>query len=129
MSSFYLRNLDFLKKFKNYFVERAQPLMENTESSRFILPECYRPTEISLNDSLKSLEKQFELLSSPSVGKKSLSTQEEACLSWLVKGKTSSEIAEILNLSRRTVENYLANIKMKWDCRKISEVVYLASRR
>ncbi|MFI4986698.1 MAG: autoinducer binding domain-containing protein [Alphaproteobacteria bacterium] len=42
-----------------------------------------------------------------------LSEREAECLIWMARGKTNWEIAEILRLSEKTIENYLENIKRK----------------
>jgi DNA-binding CsgD family transcriptional regulator len=46
----------------------------------------------------------------------SISTRELECLSHLTTGKTSKEIARELNLSPRTVDSYLNNIRNKTGC-------------
>lgn len=45
-----------------------------------------------------------------------LSRRQEECLFFLIRGKTTKQIASILNLSPRTVEDYIDNIKIKFDC-------------
>lgn len=51
-------------------------------------------------------------------------TQREAeCVVQLMRGVTIAEAARVLNLSPRTVEFYLKNIKVKLKCRKKSELI------
>jgi DNA-binding CsgD family transcriptional regulator len=45
-----------------------------------------------------------------------LTTREMDCIFYLMRGKTMKEIAKIIGLSWRTVEVYIARIKMKWGC-------------
>ncbi len=45
----------------------------------------------------------------------SLSERERECLTWMANGKTNWEISEILDLSEKTVDGYLENIKRKLD--------------
>jgi DNA-binding CsgD family transcriptional regulator len=52
-----------------------------------------------------------------------LSHRQLQCSELLVSGKTTKEIAESLNLSPRTVEAYLANIKQKMSCRNKTELI------
>ena len=40
-----------------------------------------------------------------------------------MRGKTAKEIAKVLNLSPRTIEFYVEQLKAKWDCRKTTELV------
>jgi DNA-binding CsgD family transcriptional regulator len=49
--------------------------------------------------------------------------REAECVVWLLKGKKFSEIATILNLSSRTVEYYMQNIKAKVGCRTKLELI------
>lgn len=45
-----------------------------------------------------------------------LTPRELECGKWLVLGKTAEETAAILGLSRRTIEDYLASMKVKLRC-------------
>lgn len=45
-----------------------------------------------------------------------LSRRELQCALHCREGRTAKETAEILNLSRRTVEYYLEKVKIKLDC-------------
>ncbi len=45
-----------------------------------------------------------------------LTLREYDCLSWLAKGKTQDQIAEILNISHRTVKAYVLSAREKLDC-------------
>jgi len=52
-----------------------------------------------------------------------LTDKQENCLFLLVRGKTIKEIAKILNLSPRTVEDHLDGIKTKLGCHYKSEII------
>ena len=56
--------------------------------------------------------------------KESLLRQKE-CLQYLVRGKTAKEIADILGLSKRTIENYIDTIKVKFNVSTRSELIDL----
>lgn len=45
-----------------------------------------------------------------------LSARESECIKLLLKGYKANDMAEILNLSKRTVEHYLENVKLKANC-------------
>jgi two-component system response regulator DevR len=59
-----------------------------------------------------------------------LSAQERRVLSFVAEGKTNKEIAEQMDLSDKTVKNYLSNIfeKLKISRRSQAAVLYTASR-
>lgn len=52
-----------------------------------------------------------------------ISYREMQCLIWSIRGKTSKEIARLINLSPRSVEKYLDNIKAKMDCLSRGQMV------
>lgn len=51
--------------------------------------------------------------------------REAECMVWLLKGKTINKVAKKLNLSPRTVEFYLKNMKIKLGCRTKFELIDL----
>ena len=57
-----------------------------------------------------------------------LTKREVECLIWIALGKSSQEVADILMVSHRTVETHLVNIKQKFNCNKISQIIYVAAR-
>ncbi len=58
-----------------------------------------------------------------------LSQTEFACLKLLSQGGSSRKIAEDLKISHRTVENYIAHMKSKWGCSKMTELIYQGVKR
>lgn len=52
-----------------------------------------------------------------------LSTRELECLFFLLRGKTTKVIARILNLSPRTVESYIDQVKSKLACASKEELI------
>ena len=55
-----------------------------------------------------------------------LSLRERQCLKLLIESKTAKETANVLGLSRRTVEFYFENIKNKFSCWSKQEVLQIA---
>lgn len=51
--------------------------------------------------------------------------REAECMVWLLRGKTINSVAAILELSPRTVEYYLKNMKTKVGCRTKFELIDL----
>jgi DNA-binding CsgD family transcriptional regulator len=52
-----------------------------------------------------------------------LSTRQQECLSLLIRGKTTREIALILGVNARTVETHIAHIKAKLRCTSKSQLI------
>lgn len=55
--------------------------------------------------------------------KYNLSSRESECLFFLIRGYTAKEIARRLNLSAKTIEYYIDQIKSKLSCLKKSELI------
>lgn len=58
-----------------------------------------------------------------SMGTNELSKREKDCIFYLLRGFSMKEIARYLNISWRTVESYVNNIKFKWGCQNKKAVV------
>lgn len=58
-----------------------------------------------------------------------LSPQQTKCFTYLCKGMTSKDIAEKMQLSPRTIEHYIASMKIKLNCKNTKELIakYCAS--
>jgi len=57
-----------------------------------------------------------------------LSQREKECLQLYTQGKTAKQCAKILNISYRTFENYIQNIKSKLNVTSKSELILLANQ-
>ena len=97
INNFYLNNLDILKNYCHYFKERADPLLQSAEKNKFIIT----------NQTLESDGKQ------PLI---KLSKRQRDCATLLLKGMMYKEIGAALNLSSRTVETHLNQLKIKLNC-------------
>lgn len=57
------------------------------------------------------------------IKRKHLSKRERECIENLIQGKTAKEIARILDLSHRTIEFYIENLKKKFNCLNRAELI------
>jgi DNA-binding CsgD family transcriptional regulator len=73
-------------------------------------------SNISINKLSKGKMREFQQLTS----------RQKECLQWVCMGKTAEEIGIILGCSQRTVEAHINNIKIKLDCTRITQIIYLA---
>lgn len=64
----------------------------------------------------------------PVISQKPLSKRELEIIKLLVKGLISKEIGEVLNISKKTVENHKQNIYIKTGTKKINELITFANR-
>lgn len=140
--SYYLNNLDSLKLFTLYFKDKAQNLIIKAEKNKIIIMPTDKilvPRERTVPD-IKSITRFKEHLLSSSADfdstchvddnylKQLLSQRELETLFYVLQGKTAKEVARILNLSFRTVEGYIDNIKIKYNCRTKSELFAQANK-
>lgn len=57
-----------------------------------------------------------------------LSKREWECATLILAGKTSKEIARVLKLSHRTIEDYIYRMKKKLNCKNKSELIFLLTQ-
>jgi DNA-binding CsgD family transcriptional regulator len=57
------------------------------------------------------------------LGQDGLSKRESECLFYWTRARTMKEIARMLNISHRTVETYIENIKLKIKCTNRSDMI------
>lgn len=116
---FMLSNLGLLKRFIYYFQEKASSLI--TEDKAFNINYVHPDENIIRSQSDKQVSitnffnktnlKKFHVKVNEKVYE--LSKREAQCFSYLGQGRTAKEIAQLLNLSPRTVETYIEHIKIK----------------
>lgn len=107
--------IEMFHKFALYFKREAKSLIEKMMADGFNLKDAKKEaffqkdplTPLSIEDpnSLKFLKEISDL-----------SSREQQCLELFKKGKSAQATADILGLSRRTVEHYLDNLKAKLNC-------------
>ncbi|MBX9702988.1 MAG: helix-turn-helix transcriptional regulator [Silvanigrellaceae bacterium] len=121
LKQLYLNNLPLLKNFTKYFIEKATDLIDCSDIQKlafFKSPVTYN----SPLDILSNKEKANSFLEATKreqfyvTGKNKcviISNRELDCLRLFARGRTMKEIAKNLNLSPRTAECYINNIKLK----------------
>jgi len=107
--SFYLNNYDCIENFIADFREKSQKLITIAESRLVKLSDAAPST--SKHNLL--IQKESVLLNSPE-----LSNRERQCLEYYLAGATAKETAIILQLSHRTAEEYINNLKNKFKCKQ-----------
>ncbi|HXF90919.1 MAG TPA: helix-turn-helix transcriptional regulator [Candidatus Nitrosotenuis sp.] len=117
----YLNIIPYLEKFIIYFNVISAETSTSISSQNLAIyndyPRIFTPPSPSiLNQTLQSFLEQISLNQLPifsSKGRCVLSRQETLCLKLIVQGKSLKEIAHFLNLSPRTIEDYVSNIRSK----------------
>lgn len=130
MINFYINNLELIRSFTEYFIERSSDLMKQAKSSLITLKPTMKNSNqihkkyLSIDSSnIKQLfPKKIHLNTSISQPIQ-LTPREISCIKYLMNGKTAKEIANQLHLSYRTIEYYLENIRSKTGCRNKYELM------
>ena len=120
----YINKIDILKKFTRYFKEKFSHDLKNIDPKQLIVSQVRvinnTPSEKekiktfinSLNVKYYRLEEQFLV-----------SRKEFECLFYLAQGKTMKETARFMNVSFRTIEFHLNNLKRKTNFHKKSQLI------
>ena len=114
---FFIANIDLLEKFIVYFREKASKLIQKALGEKIVIPKIMRGYEdihtgyrLSHQDRIKFLtEIGYEDINR-------LSDREYECLECLAHGMSAKHSAKALNISPRTVETHINNIKNKFSC-------------
>jgi DNA-binding CsgD family transcriptional regulator len=122
-----LNHQPLIKKFVKHFKENHQSLLEQNNSLDLskAMPDnyyaCGKQTNHVKKMALLELLKEFGL---SELGERSilLTDRERQCLRCVLLGKSAKHTAEILPISRRTVEAYLDSARHKLGCKNKSEL-------
>lgn len=132
--NYYLHHLDLLKKFIAYFREQARDLIIQSEKHKLIIPQEYlnQNTSFDFSKHLLSKDQEQEFLSaieSDNYNAYPLTPREIECFYWMIQGKSAEEIGIIIGISRRTVEKYIESMKVKYNCAKVTQLIYQLTKR
>ncbi|MHB1947838.1 MAG: LuxR family transcriptional regulator [Gammaproteobacteria bacterium] len=114
--NFYINNLDLLKNFSGYFYNQTKKIIAVSAKNRIYLPERAMQSDIGkyvYRQNITNFKNNIML---------NLSNREKSCLYGILAGQTAKQIAGELNLTFRTVEYYIENLKKKMGCRRRSEI-------
>lgn len=124
--NFYLNNLDLLQRFIDYFKREAAPLIKQGENDKITLP--FTRASSSFSNSSKYIGSLKQLLDIDELVDSELTSRQLDCAKLLLMSKSNKEIATHLNLSPRTIEFYINNIKTKLQCKRKTQLIIKLSR-
>lgn len=108
----YVNQLDKLDRFVSEFKDVFAKSIDLGANCRRYFPTTFRVADRTNALSFpRGVLRVFEGESAPS-----LTPRELECLLWLSRGKSMVEIGMILQISSRTVEKFIASLKLKFNC-------------
>ena len=135
MNQVYLSNMDALKSFVKYLKSKTQASKELSawKDIKLVIEKKHSDIELPVDHQFISADNKKEFyqdISHQLIGNSNLSKTQFNCLHLLAMGFSAKEIAGKLNLSRRTVESYLAHVRQVYGCRNSKELIarYYAAR-
>jgi len=114
----FLNTLDKLDRFTENFLEKTSGIIKQNDSI-IELPQSMQP---KINSSFKENNEVYSILHRDNTI--ILSKRQVECLALLTMGKVAKEIAIILGISIKTVEDHIRTLKIKLNCSKKSELCY-----
>jgi len=129
---FYYNNQDLLKAFTYYFKDKGATTIKKYEQDKIkrqiSTPHLdYLLSKVQLHNTEKdAFISEMEAERYYVYKDTYLTKREYACLRYLTNGFTAKEIAQVLNLSSKTIEYHLQSIKTKCNVTKKSQLVRLA---
>lgn len=138
LDTLFINDKTLFNKFLTYFKERAHDIITcgiNNNifcDSTLLLNNNKEPRSLFDDKKIDHFNKQVTLKRIPIYDeskKMYLSQRELQCLNILSQGKTVKEIAQILELSPRTVESYVTNVKMKTGYSYKSQLISFFNRK
>lgn len=132
MLNFCLNNLDLFEQFVFYFKDKASPILKSCDPHRVYLPEKYilaspmRSLGSNPNETIRA--RFLQDIKGNALAKwlnqhESLTARETECLSLLLIHATTAELANALQISKRTAETHLERIKYKLKCTSKQELM------
>ena len=123
----YFDNQELLKIFTYYFHEQLHKShkLQAVAETYFHLNVTLKESSIIKNKSLAQSFQNTLNIERYYVNEKYYITKRELeCIQWISLGKTVEDIGVILNISSRTVEAHVNNLKQKLDCYKVTSAIH-----
>lgn len=125
--TFYLNNLDLLKKFMDHFKSAAKEQIKEAQDTAIKIPPHFVGQEIEENSYQEAISYLLSNFSMPTdladdSALKKLTEREFICLCYYLTGKTAAEIAKILKFAPKTASAHLYNVRAKLGCKNRSEL-------
>ena len=120
--------------YEDYLIKKAKKLVVNAflkkeTTSEIIIGviELENSSPFYTNKNNNKNLNEFQLIDNVTVNKFRLSSQEKEIIKYIVKGKTSKEIAQLLFITKNTVDTHRKNINRKLEINSNSTLIKFAN--
>lgn len=132
--TFYFQNIKALQLFIKHFRQAASELIDRASEKRNLLPTLPYGLDLAIKskqnvNTEELLLHHIQQLCFANLEKSILTNRERECLFYLLRCRTAKEIAQILNISFKTVEMHICHIKEKLNCQTKSKIFDRAVER
>jgi len=125
INELYVGYPEIFYKFCLYFKEKAADLIREAEKERFLVKKNIKLLDFKQTGvDIKALLEKINIDKYYMDDETYLTETEVKIMSFYIKGLTSKDCAQILDISPRTVEMHLQNIKSKIGCKNSVELAY-----
>ena len=129
INGFYLNNIDLFENFILYFKEKAHKMLVKIAENKFFFPNSNDKSILAKPENskicpLNEVYKTYKRINNDNITlNKFLTAKELSCLKHVIQGLSAKETAQLMNISNRTVEKHIENIKNKLKCKNKSALI------
>lgn len=136
LDTFYFNHLDLLERFIQFFHTEGDKLVTLSDRKRFKMFPSSSQTKLQKIEKLQYLE--LEQLLHRAISKKNINQlrnalplpfRQQDCAALLLSGMSYGQIAQQLNISKRTVEEHANKLKERLGCQSKSELIATLMRQ
>lgn len=133
--NYYLNNIDLLERFILYFKDQAADILKTANRQKLIVfPDKFNRVEV-LDDDIKAIKPSItreDFIKATALKKYHLdgefqgmvlTAREMDVISCLLRGMTSEATGKAIHLSARTVEDYLTELRSKFNVKNKSQLI------
>jgi DNA-binding CsgD family transcriptional regulator len=127
-NNFYLNNIDLLEKYIDLLKGPLEKIITAHDLPKIYIPTIENPFDYDFND--QRVENFSDVVANTLIETQNklgriITKRELDCLQLIVQGFTAKEVARVLSISTRTVENYCEKLKIKFGCRRKQDLIAL----
>ena len=130
----YLNTVDNIQQFLTQYQQQTQALIQAATGANkpYLKSNSVLPTPATVLPTIRDIFKSPHKFLTLYIGQASrpikLSLNERLCLVGLIQGLTVQELSIITDLSMRTIEKYVSQLKQKFKCKKLAQLTYFLGK-